>query len=127
MQRFLSSPRSERLSRQEICALLSENGFVFTLPSGLDGSIELVKMPDPEKLGRKLDLSIRYWLDGDDLCRFRLQHEDVMRLLYYLGKAVGSREGMDFLRLEKLKLWQSLYDLGVLDEAPPESAELVGL
>lgn len=119
--------------------VLNDNGF--TPEFGTEpGVVFIATMPAaPEQKGGHhpkghFKLDMRFWLRcvAPDVVDYNalssgvtLEHDDVGRMLYYLGKAVGTKDAIYYLRELKLQLLTALHKREIIADKLPASLDMV--
>lgn len=116
---------------------LEKGGFNPEADPSCPGKIYISRTPDPDNPARKpYKLGMPFWLELDepektgvtDISQgVRLAHDDIGRTLYYLGKAVGCGDAIDFLKSSKHALERALYNAGIIARKPCEDWRYVDL
>ena len=123
--------------KEALFTALQQKGFEPQYAAEKPDCIFITKTPDPDHPQQKpYKLGMPFWLrlSKPDNTQFKalsegvtLEHDDIGRTLYYLGKAVGCNEAIIFLKSSKHALPRALYTAGFIAEPPCDNWEYVDL
>lgn len=123
--------------KQALIEALEKGGFSPEPDPGRPERVNIYRTPDPDNPARKpYKLGMPFWveLEEPENTSFssisqgvRLAHDDIGRTLYYLGKAVGCTDAIDFLKSSKHALERALYAAGITTHKPCEDWRYVEL